>query len=233
MSNTRYIAVMVFFFLLTPVLSAETRYVSDQLVITLRQQANNDSEIITTLRTDTPLEVLSDDGRYLLVRTENGEQGYVQSQYITKDTPKAILITRLERDKAQLQDKVSTLQKNRDALDAELNANKTEHRQNTQEGEQKISDLQKALDEAKKELEQVNKKYDTLLADSREVVNITNTRNQLEEDKTRLTEEIEALRQENKKLLTTGMIQWFLAGGGVFLVGWIIGKISRKKRRGF
>jgi hypothetical protein len=29
------------------------------------------------------------------------------------------------------------------------------------------------------------------------------------------------------------MIKWLLAGGGLLLVGWIIGKISRKKRSRF
>ena len=36
--------------------------------------------------------------------------------------------------------------------------------------------------------------------------------------------------EKNEKLIAARMVKWFLAGGGVFFFGWIIGKISRKKR---
>ncbi|MHB1397865.1 MAG: hypothetical protein ACYDAI_00065 [Trichloromonadaceae bacterium] len=31
-------------------------------------------------------------------------------------------------------------------------------------------------------------------------------------------------------MLRTGMIKWFLAGGGVLLCGWLIGRVSRKNQ---
>ncbi|MDP1465893.1 SH3 domain-containing protein, partial [Klebsiella pneumoniae] len=71
MAYVRNVAAMAFLVLLALPLAAaaETRYVSDQLVVTLRQQPADQAEVITTLRTDTPLEILADQGRYLLVQT--------------------------------------------------------------------------------------------------------------------------------------------------------------------
>ena len=45
-----------------------------------------------------------------------------------------------------------------------------------------------------------------------------------------LTSEIRSLTEENSVLLRTGAIKWFLAGGGVFCFGWLLGKLSRKKQ---
>jgi len=39
------------------------------------------------------------------------------------------------------------------------------------------------------------------------------------------------LRQENERLSRTGMIRWFLAGAVVLLVGWMVGRVSRKKKK--
>jgi SH3 domain protein len=49
----------------------------------------------------------------------------------------------------------------------------------------------------------------------------------------KLSSKVQLLNAENSELKRTGMIKWFLAGGGVLLFGWIIGRISRKKRAGF
>lgn len=63
-------------------------------------------------------------------------------------------------------------------------------------------------------------------------------------DPAKLTADIDALRAENKRLKTESerlrresentermeAIYWFLAGGGVFFLGWLIGKASGRKR---
>jgi SH3 domain protein len=80
---------------------AETRYVSDQLVITLRAGKGTEFKIIDYLRTGDALEVLSEEGNYLKVRTAKGEEGWVRSRYVTSDTPKALVIAGLNK---QLED---------------------------------------------------------------------------------------------------------------------------------
>jgi SH3 domain protein len=60
-------------------------------------------------------------------------------------------------------------------------------------------------------------------------VAITNERDLLKETNEKLAAEVQALTAENSDLLRTGALRWFLAGGGVLFLGWLIGKASRKK----
>ena len=67
--------------------------------------------------------------------------------------------------------------------------------------------------------------------DAKNVVNISEERNQLREANQELTIAVTSLEDEVEGLAMTGIIKWFLAGGGVLLLGWIIGKLSGGRRR--
>ncbi|MFC1827168.1 hypothetical protein ACFLZQ_04480, partial [Thermodesulfobacteriota bacterium] len=58
-------------------------------------------------------------------------------------------------------------------------------------------------------------------------------RDQLRQENKKLTSGIKVLQEKNDEIADSRMIKWFLAGGGVFFFGWIIGRISRKKRSRF
>ena len=85
---------------------AERRYVSDTLIITLREAPNSDGRALRTLRTGAPVEVLEESGRYLRVQTEAGEEGWVADQYITPETPKSIIIAQLKDEMNRLRGKI-------------------------------------------------------------------------------------------------------------------------------
>ncbi len=89
---------------------------------------------------------------------------------------------------------------------------------------------EEALQQVQQEQEVFAENYSTLLAQSENVVAIAEERDQLLKDKSKLTSEVTSLRNQNEELSDTRMIKWLLAGGGLLLVGWIIGKIYRKKR---
>ena len=74
---------------------ADTRYVSDMLILTLREGQGSQYKAIRTLRTGTPIEVLEESARYFRVRTQEGEEGWVEKQYISPEEPKAV-ISRIE-----------------------------------------------------------------------------------------------------------------------------------------
>lgn len=213
--------------------AAETRYVSDQLIITLRTEPSSDASVVTTVRTDTPLEVLEEDGRFLKVRSPNGEEGYVLSQYVTDALPKSLQLEQLQAERDQLQRKLKRLEEAQGATSSELEAARRQQEALASDLQAKLSATEQELATTRNQLTAVSAKFEALQKDARDVVAIAAQREELQGERDRLNTELDQLREENNTLLRTGMIQWFLAGGGVFFLGWIVGKISRKKRRGF
>ncbi len=212
---------------------SETMYVSDQLVITLRRGKSSQHKILDTLKTGSKLEVLEKDETYAQVRTDKDEVGYVKVQYLTKETPKTIMISRLERERDNLKKKLASLKDVESRMTAELKLIRQNHKDEIKALSGDKSSIDKVLLNTKSELEDVNLRFEALVEKSKNVVVISEDRDRLRKENIRLNSEMQLLSQENKKLMRSGMIQWFLAGGGVFFMGWIIGKISRKKRSRF
>lgn len=227
----RFVLVGLFAFPLTTAAIAETRYVSDTLVITVRELPDGTSTRIKNIITDTPIEALEESGEYLKVRLEDGSEGYVKERYTTTSTPKPVLIERLTREKEKLQ-------KQYDDLAASLNE---------KEGDvlAKQKALQSSIDAIKKDLAQkvaennklksdfanLDKEHTTLKANADNVVQIVNQSEKFRAENERLMIELESLQGENAMLLRTAVIKWVLTGAGILLLGWIMGKASRNKRR--
>ena len=150
----------------------ETIYVSDQLIISLRAGQSEGSRLIRTLKTDTPLEVLEKGKEYFLVKTPEGEQGYVLSQYVTRKTPKPHIIEQLEKKVLQLEKMVDNLRAKENDLEQRLT--ETKGREN---------DLQKQLEEAQRniqglhqDLESTGKEYAALRDSAANVVEVVSER---------------------------------------------------------
>ncbi len=202
---------------------AQTRYVSDELVINLRRGKGDEYRILRMVRAGTPLEVLpedEEDERWIKVRIPSGEEGYVLKQYVTTETPKPIVISRQREEIERLKARLDRQEGNRAGLTGELQA-----------AQDQVKTLEAQLAQTQKELQAAQGRLERLQAETRDVVAVIEERDRLKEENSRIGEDARVLKEENEKLLLTGMIQWFLAGGGVFFFGWIIGKVSRSKRR--
>lgn len=81
------------------------------------------------------------------------------------------------------------------------------------------------------ELDTLNKEYTSLKESADNVVQIISQSDTLRADNERLQIEFEAMQNENAMLLRTAVIKWVLTGAGILFIGWIMGKVSRKKRR--
>jgi SH3 domain protein len=224
---------IVLILLLAALAAAETRYVSDRLIVTLRQGPGSDYPVIKTLKTGEAMEVLEEGSEYLRVRESEGVEGYVQKQYITKDLPKELIVKGLEKELGRLKAKIVDLEKSKAALSVELEEARQGKQSVAQELQGTSSALQEALTRTEKELKTVTEEYADLRRQSENVVALAEDRDRLRTENEALGTEVATLRQENETMLRTGMIRWFLAGGGVFFVGWLAGKLSRKKNRVF
>ncbi len=197
--------------LLSTLSFADTRYISDTLVVTVRAQPGNGEQILDTVRTGTPLEVLEELKNYLRVRTPKGVEGYVRSQYVSAEVPKAEQIKQLKTANSQLQKKIAE-------LTTRLNNSSKEAA---------------SLTAVSQELSRVKADYQALQKASANVLQITRERDQLQQENSNLTERMQRLKEESSLYLRTGVIKWFLAGAGVLFFGWILGKLSRKKKRNY
>lgn len=200
---------LCFLFLATGNSLAETRYVSDILVVTVRAQPERGAEVLTTVRTATPLEVIKDLNEYLLIRTDEGIEGYISSQYVTTETPK---IQQIEQLKTQLKE----LRQENTAL--------------TEKADQSTQ-YRDRLAQSTKELSQLKTEHTALKQASGNVLQLTQERDLLKQENSAMATRLEQLKEESNLYLRTGIIKWFLAGAGVLFFGWILGKMSGKKKR--
>lgn len=217
-----YIVCPLFLVILTSSVYAETGYISDQLIVTVRSGKGNEYKILETLPTATPVEILETDKAYVKVITPKGTEGYIQGHYVSKATPKSVQISQLRNEITALEQKIQSEQQNMQARVEDVNTY-----------QQQIADLSQQLNLAREEHEKVNNEYKTLLNKSDNVLSLSTENDRLIEENRLLNSELLLLREENQNFHRSNMIQWFLAGGGVLFLGWITGKVSRKKQRRF
>jgi SH3 domain protein len=202
--------------------NAETGYVADELIITLRQGQGNQYKILRTLKTGTPMEILEKGDKYFRVRTKRGDEGYVLRQYVSMKTPKPIVIANLKKEIETLNKKIET-----------LNTAKKSSAASEKTLSQQLAEVQEKYRRTRQQLDSVKKDYSSLLSKSENLVNIIAERDQLAAENEKLATKAEELKIENSDLLRTGVIKWFLAGAGVLFFGWVLGKISKKRRSSF
>ncbi|MCK5913020.1 MAG: TIGR04211 family SH3 domain-containing protein [Desulfuromusa sp.] len=220
--SLRHILISFLFLLLASSAYAETRYISDHLIVTVRSGKGNEFKILETVPTGTPVTILEEGKTYVKVSTPNGTVGYISRHYVSKSLPKKNQIDRLDKEIAVLEQQIATQQQNLQGNQDQANTSKSQ-----------IDELSVLLEQTQQQLEKANQNYNTLLDKSENIINLTTENELLIEQNNLLSSELLILREENQNFHRSNMIQWFLAGGGVLFCGWIIGRISRKKQRRF
>lgn len=199
---------------------ADTRYVSDRLVITFREGMGKQFRVIKTLRTDDKVEVLSEQDGYLHVRTDDGTEGYVLKQYISTKTPKSAIIASLREQLQQAQQALAQQQTKADQAT-----------QSQGEAQEQVAELTQSLILTEELLKTTQQSLNELQQKSENVVLIDQERQRLKEELSLVKTQLAELQQQNDAMLKTAMIKWFVAGAGVLFVGWVAGKFSRRKKR--
>ena len=228
-----FILVIILSTMITLPAKADTRYVGDQLRITLRQGKSTKHKILKTLETGTPVEILEEDSSYYKVRTSDGIEGYVLRQYISSNPPKTMRIDELEVEKNALQKKIRVLEKSNNNLESQLKEIEEKYNNDFSDLNTKSTDIEQNLEQALNNERIITEKYNILVAQSENVVKIAKERDKLLQENKKVSTEFKKLQNKKEKFPDPRMIKWLLAGGGIFFFGWIIGKISKKKRSRF
>jgi len=201
---------------------AETRYVSDQISVTLRRGPGTEYKILKSLPTGAAVEFLEAEENYLKVRTKGGSEGYVLKQYISAQLPKAYVVARLEKQLVQLQQRMADVAKGAEAWKGEK-----------VELQRQLAAVQQAFNSEKAKHSSLAKQYQTLQDGAKNVAELLNERDRLKAENEKYATDLAQLRQDNDDILRKAIVKWFLAGAGVLFLGWLIGKQSRTRKRAF
>ena len=210
---------------------AETRYVSDRLIISVRDGQNQDAAVLGYIETATPVDILEEKEDLLRIRTENGIEGWVQAKYVVSEKPKAIIIENLKNDIMALNKEVETLKNEQDSASNALLKTKNMYQEKIEELTEEVNINQKFAAKAKSDFIQLNKKYTALLNYSKNSEELIGEVEKLKKLNVELNTEVKSLKKDRKNPLKSNRIQSFIAGAGVLLFGFILGGSTRKRKR--
>lgn len=205
------LAVFAFF---TTSVAAQTKYVSDELVINMRSGKGNSFKIIKIIKSGTPLTVLESDSGYTRARTPQGVEGWVLSRFLI-NTP----VAREQLAKAMAD--VAAMKEKYDAMTAELSSTKKER--------DILSQSEKTL---LKNKEKLNAELAKLKKIAARPMQLEAENDQLRNDLVKIEAEMRLLQQEYQTLEDNSDQEWFMTGAGVLFGGMILGLIFPKLRSG-
>jgi SH3 domain protein len=198
--------------------AAQTRYVTDELVITVRTGRSTQNAIIESLSTGDAVTVLEEDAAsgYVRVRTESGQEGWALSQYLVPTPVARDRLVVAERELGQARQTITDLRAQVADLTEQLGSVTTR----MQEAESAATNLNDEL------------------VDVRSVsANALTIRDQNDSLRRRLNErdaQVDQLTTENAALANRADREWFVLGAGVLIAGIVLGLIIpslRRKRR--
>ncbi len=187
---------------------ADQVYVRDTLYVQLRGGQSTEHRILHRgLRSGTELERLeiNEDTGYSRVRTEDGLEGWLQSQYLVEEPIAAMQLDGMEEQLAEIEaEHQKTLLRLR------------EIREENEDLAQTRTSLSAEKEALAVELNQITELSANTLA-------IDAENKQLNEDRETLLEEIARLNEENATLSNNSAQEWFLRGAGTILLGLLFG----------
>jgi len=193
---------------------AETRYVSDNLEITMRNGKGTNYGITRMLRSGTAVEVIEDDKEagYTQVRTSNGKEGWVLSRYLMKGAAARDRLAAAEKKLAELE------------LD-----NRKKETAMTALTEEKVA-LEKQLASLEGQSRNVSQELSEIKRTASSALAINSENKDLKGRVVSLERQLQTLRQENEGLRDRTARDWFMVGAGVVLLGIIVGLIIPRIR---
>ncbi len=210
---------------------ADTRYVSDRLIISVRDGQNQDAAVLGYIETAAPVEILEEKEDFLKIRTEDGIEGWVRAQYIVSEKPKALIIENLKNEIRALNKEFENLKNGQDSASNTLSKTKKMYQEKIKALEEETNINQKFAAKAKSDFIQLNKKYTNLLKHSKNTEELISQVDTLKKLNAELNTEVKSLRKDRKNPLKSNRIQSFIAGAGVLLFGFILGGSAKKKKR--
>lgn len=194
--------------------AAETRYVTDEFEITMRSGTSTSNSIVKMLKSGEAVTVLEDDlaTQYTLVEAGDGKQGYVLSRFLMGQPAARESLASLQERFAQQKERIDTQAQRIAELEGALEQEKTDNQA-----------LKSTLRASEQELAEVR-------GAAQDTLNILEQNSQLQTVVEELRMEKTALEETNAKLSDSTRLDWFVRGGAVSLIAFLIGIIVTRIR---
>ena len=197
-----------------PVL-AKTYYVKPSSEVVVRRGQGTDYKIIAMVKDGVAVEFLEENDSYVKVRLANDKEGWMLKRFLSDEPPLKEIVVSLRAEKEEMkQREVEAVQK-------------------LEELSSTLARTEMELDSTLAERDQVRSDYQALQLGTADVVQIKKDMLKTAKENELLAQELAALEQECNSLKQDYVIKWFLAGGGVLIVGMFMGMMfgrSRKRR---
>lgn len=193
--------------------SARSMYVNDIIRITFRTGPGISHKVVDEIKSGQRVEMLAEEGGWTRVRLPDGKTGWVLSRFLTNERPNKIELSLLQEQNENLTAQLNTLQEENEALKKENEA------------------LSAAVAEKQEQLDEVNRSLETLKVDCADFIKMRDAYEDAAADLEAQKSRAESLAEQVRGLRKERTIRWFLAGGGVLLVGMLIGLSLRRQRR--
>lgn len=206
MRLTVYVATCVYFCLFLNDVHAEKMYVSsDTIKITLRTGPGIDRKVIAMLASGQEVELITPGDDWSRVRLADSEEkeGWVLTRFLSGDMPNAL---ELELAREKLKKMTARLSD----LEGQIEQLKTEN--------QRLVTTSPVADSSPTEKDD-------------ELLNLKNANSHLKKQLSIETRKIDKLQEELAYLKNNERIKWASVGVAILLIGIIIGKLSKDRRR--
>lgn len=191
-----------------PGLAEKSLYVSDRLQITVRTGPTTDNRVLEMISSGDQVAVLEENSEgWARVRTASGKEGWVVKRFLMEETPAVVRMREIDP-----QGKSSA--------------------QRLEEFKRESAEARRLQGLAESRAAQAEASLTQLQGDCAEVLKLREEFAKLQEEYQQQGQEVEDLSTEVESLRFSTNLKWFLAGGGVLMVGWLIGlAFGRRKKR--
>ena len=200
--------------LASSIATAETKYITDQFEVTMRSGTSTANSIVRMLRSGEAVVILEEDlaSQYSLVETDDGKKGYVLSRFLMDEQAARARLAQLQDRHQQLQQRM-----NEQASEiAELNQTLSQEKGDNQA-------LKTTLRASEQELSQVRQA-------AQDTLNILEQNKQLQTVVDELRQEKAELTEVNAELNDSTRLDWFVRGGAVSLIAFVVGIVVTRIR---
>ncbi|MFP4030778.1 MAG: TIGR04211 family SH3 domain-containing protein [Desulfococcaceae bacterium] len=192
---------------------AATRYVNDVIKITMRTGPGINHKVIKMPQSGQQVQLLDTDGDWSYVRMPDGTDGWVLSRFLTDKVPKEIQLSRLREEQENLTRRLSELEAENERLRTE---NQT---------------LVEQTSAAETQAREATESFAALREESEDYLAVKTAYEETAAELAAHKERADSLAARVDRVEWRSNVIWFMAGGGVFLTGFVIGGFNEKGKR--